>query len=151
MAETPEAIPHPSEVKVGEPTFQQFTGKVFVKLANGEMICINPDPEPVTLVSLGASPLIHQHTPGDIVGLGVSSISGLVAALAAKQDIGDFATAAQFADLASQLADIRTALNGKQPAGHYAGELHTQTITTIIGLQTALDALANRIAVLEPN
>jgi hypothetical protein len=162
LAGTPDAIPHSSEVLVGEPNWQQFTGRLYAKMADGTMVCINPE---ITLESLGASPLLHQHMPGDIVGAGNVigrnvPLTGDAAAnqvvLGSDTRLSDARTPvahghgiSEITDLADSLATLTTALNGKQPAGHYAGEIHSHLISQVSGLRSELDAIVARIAALE--
>jgi len=162
LAETPEAVPHSSEVDVGEPSFNQFTGRLYAKMANGTMVCINPE---ITLATLGASPLLHQHMPGDIIGAG--NVIGRNVSLVGDADLAQVVLGSdtrlsdartpvthghgisEITDLADALSTLTTALNGKQPAGHYAGEIHSHLVSQVSGLRAELDAIVARIAVLE--
>lgn len=162
LAETPEAVPHSSEVLVGEPNFNQFTGRLYAKMADGTMVCINPE---ITLVTLGASPLLHQHMPGDIIGAGnvisrnvslVGDAGSAQVVLGNDSRLSDARTPvthgheiSAITDLADSLATLTTALNGKQPAGHYAGEIHSHLVSQVSGLRAELDAIVARIAALE--
>ena len=162
LAETPEAVPHPSEVEVGELPFNQFTGRLYAKMQDGTMVCINPE---ISLASLGASPLLHQHMPSDIVGAG--NVIGRNVALTgdaapnqvvlgadtrltdARTPVAHGHAISEIGELSDALNTLTTALNNKQPAGHYAGEIHSHLITQVSGLRAELDGLATRIAILE--
>ena len=162
LAETPEAVPHSSEVLVGEPNFNQFTGRLYAKMADGTMVCINPE---ITLGTLGASPLLHQHMPGDIIGAGnvisrnvslVGDAGSAQVVLGNDSRLSDARTPvthghgiSEITDLADSLATLTSALNGKQPAGHYAGEIHSHLVSQVSGLRAELDAIIGRIAALE--
>jgi len=162
LAETPEAVPHSSEVLVGEPNFNQFTGRLYAKMSNGTMVCINPE---ITLGTLGASPLLHQHMPGDIIGAGnvigrnvslVGDAGSAQVVLGNDSRLSDARTPlthghsiSEISELADSLSTLTTALNGKQPAGHYAGEVHSHLVSQVSGLRAELDAIVARIAALE--
>ena len=151
LASAANVVPDAFELEVGEPAFDQFTGALWGKLQDGTVIQLNAGSVPVTLEGLGASPLIHQHMPSDIVGLGISAIPGLPAALASKQPAGDYAAAQHthssddIEGLNTALSALVTAINGKQAAGSYAGEVHSHALSDVIGLQAALDAKAAAI------
>ena len=148
LASAANVVPDASELEVGEPAFDQFTGKLWGKLDDETVLQLNAGSVPVTLADLGGSPLIHQHMPSDIIGLGISAIPGLPAALAGKQDAGNYAAAQHthssddVEGLNTALSALVTAINGKQAAGAYAGEVHSHAISDVIGLQAALDAKA---------
>lgn len=162
LAETPEAVPHSSEVLVGEPNFNQFTGRLYAKMADGTMVCINPE---ITLASLGASPLLHQHMPGDIIGAGNVigrnvPVAGNAAAaqvvLGSDTRLSDARTPvthghamSEIAELGDSLSTLTAAINAKQPAGHYAGEIHSHLISQVSGLRSELDAILARLTALE--
>jgi len=148
LASAANVVPDAFELQVGEPALDPFTGKLWSKLDDESVVQLNAGLVPVTLADLGASPLIHQHMPSDIVGLGISAIPGLTAALAGKQIAGDYAAAehlhssADVEGLNAALSSLVTAINGKQAAGSYAGAVHSHAIGDVTGLQAALDGKA---------
>jgi microcystin-dependent protein len=147
-AVAPDVVPDPSELVPCEVAIDPHTGKLYSKLVNGTVLLLNPGVAEITPQSIGASPLLHQHMPSDIVGLGISAISGLTAALSAKQDAGDYAAALHthssndIEGLNTALAALVAAINGKQAAGSYAGAVHSHAVSDVNGLQTALDGKA---------
>ena len=78
-----DVVPDPSELVPCEVAIDPHTGKLYSKLTSGAVILLNPGVTEITPQSIGASPLLHQHMPSDIIGLGISAISGLTAAQAA--------------------------------------------------------------------
>jgi hypothetical protein len=103
--------------------------------------------------------------PGDIIGAGnvigrnVSLVGDAGAAqvvLGNDSRLSDARTPlthghsiSEISELADSLSTLTTALNGKQPAGHYAGEVRSHLVSQVSGLRAELDAIVARLSALE--
>lgn len=68
----------------------------------------------------------------------IGTVSGLQAALDAKQPAGSYAAAAHGHGI-GDVTGLQVALDGKQAAGSYAAAAHSHAISNVTGLQAALD------------